>query len=216
MHINPKYKIPLPTVKWLIVIFYGVGTLGFLFPETKDLFIAIIPFAILLNTSLLFLYHKTYSVKTVSVFLLVFLLGFFIEIIGVNTGLVFGNYQYGSGLGLKVFSTPLLIGVNWLFLTYASTSVVSSFRLNKILSVVFPPFLMLIYDLVLEQVAPIMDMWAWQNNSVPLQNYVAWYVIALAFVSLFKIFKIDTNNGISKMLLVCQFIFFVLLMLVFN
>ncbi len=138
----------------------------------------------------------------------------FSEVTGVNTGLVFGHYKYGSGLGFKLFETPLLIGVNWLFLTYASASMLRGFKVNQNLVVILAPLLMLAYDLVLEQVAPKMDMWAWQNDVIPLQNYVAWFVIAFIFVALLRIFKINLENRISKVLLACQFVFFVILMFV--
>ena len=35
------------------------------------------------------------------------------EAIGVNTGLLFGTYEYGANLGFKIFGVPLIIGVNW-------------------------------------------------------------------------------------------------------
>ncbi len=214
MNLYPKNKIPEKEVKKFIVIFYGVGTLGFLIPFTKGFFIAITPFALLLSTYLLAIYHKKYALKTIVIFVLIFLLGFFVEVVGVNTGLIFGNYKYGSGLGVKLFETPLLIGVNWLFLTYASVSVLSGLKINKNLALIFAPVLMLIYDLVLEQVAPKMDMWSWQNNDIPLQNYIAWFLIALVFVALIRVFKIDASNSMSKILLISQFVFFVLLMFI--
>ncbi len=214
MNLYPKNKIPLRKIKKFIVIFYMVGTLGFLIPFTNSLFIAITPFALLLNTYLLAIYHKKHDIKHIGVFVFIFITGFFIEMIGVNTGIIFGSYQYGSGLGIKIAGTPLLIGVNWLFLTYTSISVLDGLKINKNLSVIIAPTLMLTYDLVLEQVAPRMDMWSWQNNSVPLQNYVAWFLIALVFVAIMKIFKINTKNSLSRVLLTCQFLFFIALMLI--
>lgn len=216
MNIYPKNKISVFEVKKFIVIFYIVGTLGFLIPFTKDFFIAITPFALILSTYLLAIYHEKYTKKIVFVFLLIYLLGFLVELIGVNTGLIFGDYKYGSGLGFKIFGTPLLIGINWLFLTYTSVSILSSFKLNSVLTVIFAPFLMLIYDIVLEQVAPKMDMWDWQNASVPIANYIAWYLIALVFAGFLKVFKINTENPMSKILLLSQFVFLFFLMLFFK
>ena len=40
-------------------------------------------------------------------------LGFAVEVIGVATGLLFGDYSYGTGLGPKVLDVPLLMGVLW-------------------------------------------------------------------------------------------------------
>jgi putative membrane protein len=44
--------------------------------------------------------------------LIIAVAGFFIEAIGVNTGLIFGNYVYKTTLGWKFLETPLIIGVN--------------------------------------------------------------------------------------------------------
>ncbi len=214
MNLYPKNKIPLREVKKFIAIFYMVGTLGFLITFTRSLFIVMTPFALLLNTYLLAIYHKKYDIKHIGVFVFIFLAGFFIEVIGVNTGLIFGDYQYGNGLGLKLFETPLLIGVNWLFLTYTSASLLDSLKINKNISILLAPSLMVIYDLVLEKVAPKMDMWTWQNHTIPLQNYMAWFMIALVFITLLRLFKINLENSLSKILLICQFVFFVVLMVV--
>ena len=44
------------------------------------------------------------------------------EILGVNYGLIFGDYIYLDNLGYKVFGVPVIIGVNWIILTYISGS----------------------------------------------------------------------------------------------
>jgi len=213
MQLYPRNKIPIADVKKFIVFFYLVGLMGFVIPFTKALFIIITPFALLLNSYLLAVYHSKYSFKEILFFLLIFPLGYFIEVIGVKTGLVFGNYTYGNALGLKLFETPLMIGINWLFLTYTATAITVDLKLNKWLSLIVAPSFMLVYDIVLEQVAPKMNMWSWLNSEVPLRNYTAWYFIALCFVLLFKVFKIETKNPLAMILFISQFVFFTLLTL---
>ncbi len=213
MALYPKSKIPVSEVKKFIIIFYMVGFLGFVIPFTKPIFIIITPFALLLNTYLLAIYHHRFSAKDVFIFLLILLSAYAIEVVGVKTGAIFGSYSYGKGLGIKLFETPLLIGVNWLFLTYAATTIANNLKLKNWLVVFVAPLFMLAYDLVLEQVAPKMDMWHWQNSEVPLKNYIAWYFIALVFVLLLKIFKIETKNPLAPILWLSQFVFFALLTL---
>ena len=211
MDLYPKNKLPIAEVKKFIVIFYTVAVIGFLIPFKRDLFINITPLAVILSTYLLTIYHKTYTKRDVFTFLLVFILGFFIEVVGVNTGLIFGIYNYGSALGPKLINTPLLIGVNWLFLTYTSISITKFFKVKEGLILIVAPFLMLVYDISLEQVAPKMDMWNWQNSIVPVNNYIAWYMIGVCFVSLFKVFKIETKNPLAVILFTCQLVFFIFL-----
>lgn len=213
MELYPKNKLPIAHVKKFIVIFYMVALLGFIIPFSKTFFIIITPFALLLNCYLLAIYHGKYALKDVLIFLLIFISGYLIEVIGVQTGLIFGIYSYGNALGFKMFETPLLIGINWLFLTYSATSITEYIKGNKWLPVFVAPALMLIYDIVLEKVAPKMNMWTWQNMEVPVRNYIAWYVIALVFVLLLKVVKIDTRNPLAPILFICQFVFFALLTL---
>lgn len=211
MELYPKKKLPLAEVQKFIVIFYTVGLLGFIVPFSKDLFIVITPFALLLNIYLLAIYHERYTLKEVLVFFFIFFSGYGIEVIGVKTGLIFGNYSYGNALGVKLLETPLMIGANWLFLTYAASGIGKYLKIKDRFVVIVAPALMLVYDLVLEQVAPKMDMWSWQNSDVPIRNYVAWYVIALCFVLILKVFKIKTKNPLSLILFACQFVFFIIL-----
>lgn len=206
-------KLPAKEVKKFLIIFYIVGVTGFLLPYTRNIFIYITPMALLLNVFLLLKYHPIYSVKYVSVVLFLFISGYFIEVAGVNTGVIFGMYNYGNTLGLKLLNTPLIIGINWVFLTYASLSVSSLLIKNSWMQLVVAPAIMVVYDVVMEQVAPRIDMWHWQGNVIPVKNYISWFVIGLFFVSLFKLLKIDTRNPLAVTLLVSQFVFFFLLML---
>lgn len=212
----PKDKIPQNEVIKFIFIFYTVGLLGFFIPFSRDIFIKITPFALLINLYLLAVYHSSFTRKNSLIFTLIFLIGFFIEVIGVQTGRIFGHYQYDLGLGLKLWDTPLLIGANWLFLSYVSCASIRSLRLTQGLKLIVAPSLMLGYDLVLEQVAPHMRMWHWENNSIPIQNYIAWWLIALITTSLIQAFKVNTNNPLAKPLFLAQWFFFIILMFVFK
>jgi putative membrane protein len=46
--------------------------------------------------------------------LLIFLIGFSVEAVGRHRH-SFGSYAYSDVFGFKIFDTPALIGVNWLF-----------------------------------------------------------------------------------------------------
>jgi putative membrane protein len=211
MKLYPRNKLPVREVRKFIIIFYVVGILGFLIPYSRDFFTEITPLALLLAAYLLGIYHNNWNKKTVLCFALIYLLGFSVEAAGVNTGLIFGHYTYGSGLGIKLLNTPLLIGLNWLFLTYTTLAIVEKFKIKAAFSIMLAPLLMLAYDFILEMVAPAMDMWSWDHASIPLKNYIAWYLLGLAFTGLLKAFKIRTQNPLALVLFVCQFAFFIFL-----
>jgi bisanhydrobacterioruberin hydratase len=201
---------------WFFVIFYSVGIIGMIVPATFPLFVKLIPFALLLSVLTLALFHGGFSNRTLLVFLFIFLFGFFAEVFGVNTGFVFGNYNYGNGLGIKLFNTPLMIGINWLLLVYLTASLTEKLNIKPVSKVLLASVIMLGYDVVLEQVAPVLDMWYWQNNEIPLKNYITWFLLALFFHSIVRFFNIKTANKIAPAILICQFIFFVVLWITFK
>lgn len=213
MNIYPKNKIPVAEVKKFIIILYVIGILGFAIPSSRDFFSTITPLTLLVSIYLLIVYHRTFTIQTILAFTLIFIMGFLLEAIGVKTGLVFGEYTYGNTLGIKLFDTPLLIGLNWLFLTYTSISVIRQLKIKEGIIIILAPMLMLIYDIVMEQIAPLIDMWNWQNSKIPLKNYLAWYVLGVCFVGIFKFFKINTRNPIATILIAGQFVFFLILLI---
>lgn len=216
MGLFPKNILTIAEVRKFILIFYSVAVLGFLIPWTHAVFVAIIPYALLLSVYLLGLYHERYSEKDIAVFLEIALMGFFIEVVGVKTGAVFGLYVYGDALGPKVLDTPLLISINWLFLTYAAYSISQRVSERWYVQVLLTPTLMLLYDLVLEQIAPLMDMWSWENSVVPFKNYLAWWVIGLVFTFSLRFFRVESKNPLSLILFFTQFLFLVILFFAFN
>lgn len=203
-----------PKLKSFLVLFYIVGVAGMLIPVTSGLFILLTPWALLMNFLLLLLNHpEKFNLKTILVFGSVYLLGFGIEVTGVQSGLIFGSYTYGNGLGIKILQTPLMIGINWLMLIYMTSSITEKWNIPVILKIVAGSLMMLIYDLILEQIAPKLDMWSWKNDTIPVQNYISWFVIALIFHSIFRLAGIKTKNPLSTVILGIQFAFFVLLLI---
>ncbi|TNF42730.1 MAG: carotenoid biosynthesis protein [Bacteroidetes bacterium] len=202
-------------VKIFYAVFYVVGVLGLSFPETRPLFIRLVPFALILGFAGVLLFNEAkWNWKTLTAFVVVYISGFVIESIGVNTGLIFGEYIYGETLGYQIFETPLIIGMNWLFLVYVSSSLTGRISSYKFISLLFPPVLMVIYDLVLEQVAPDLGMWSWKNDIIPVQNYIAWFTIAFLFVLVFRFFNVRTTNKIAPLIFVLQFLFFLALYII--
>jgi len=205
--LSPK---SLRAARIFLVIFYSVGVAGFSLPATHDLFQKLVPLNLLVSISLLFLFHESWRLKHILVFAGIALAGFLLEMAGIHTGLVFGSYAYGDALGLKLFSTPLLIGANWLLLVYCIYVL-----LPKINGRWVYPFLgaalLVVFDVVMEPVAIATDMWSWQGGTIPLKNYVTWYIVAAIMLFVLQQFKIRYSNMLAGWLLAIQFLFFLIL-----
>jgi bisanhydrobacterioruberin hydratase len=204
-------------VQSFLISFYVIGVLGMIIPYTQGVFIKLTPYALVFNSLLLLLFHRgSRNLRAILTFVAIFLAGFIIELVGVNTGKVFGHYIYGNGLGIKLFNTPLLIGINWLLLVYLSANLAARLKTGAILSVIIASAVMTGVDLILEQVASQLDLWYWTSSSVPLQNYVAWFFIAILFHTFVRANNVKTSNPIAFAVLFCQVLFFAVLYVYFK
>ncbi len=207
--IYSEYHLPGNYVR-----FYLVGFLLFFIPQTRSVFIAITAPSLLLVYISVFIHHKYQAKKDSWVALFIVIAGFFVEVAGVQTGTIFGYYTYQEGLGIKFFDTPILIGINWLFMVYASHSIVSLFLHNKIVRVFLGALLMVLYDLILEFAAPLMNMWYFEDGYPPVINFIAWYALGLFFLVLVEYFGIKTNNKPARALFIIQLLFFAIIAMV--
>ena len=197
-----------------LAFFHLVGIVGLNIQATGELFARLIPLNLVLSTVLLFLFHEKNHNKFWIAALVIYLLGFFVEVVGVNFGFVFGSYLYGDVLGPKLFGTPLIIGINWLMLTYMIWCVLDRFRLGMLLKIIVGSFIMVFYDLLLEPSAIHYGMWEWAGTKVPVQNYIAWFVISAVMFTFLAALKIKINNKIALGLLLIQIVFFSILNIV--
>ncbi len=208
-------KYPVQTVA-VIAFYYTVGIVGLSIPKTQSLFQALVPFTLLCSLYFLWLFQENLSMKVYLTGLAIFILGFLVEVAGVNTGVIFGEYEYGRTLGIKLWNTPLMIGVNWLLLIFSCRALTELFIRNRWLRIVAASLLMVIYDIVLEPVAIRLDMWNWFGERVPLQNYLAWFIVSVILFLILELFVKQVRNKIAPALFIIQIAFFLVLNIVFN
>lgn len=189
---------------FIILIFHIVGFVGFLI--NPSFFKSLSPLNLLLSSGLVLLTSKQTNGKFYGSLLLIAIIGFFLEALGVKTELIFGSYYYGRTLGLKAFSVPLLIGVNWAILLYC-TAQFSQIK-NQILNALFGAFLMVFLDFFIEQIASRFDFWYWKNGIIPLQNYIAWFIISFVLNLAFQKRLGQKSNLTAKAFYMIQITFF--------
>jgi bisanhydrobacterioruberin hydratase len=197
-------------VLFILTILYGVGIIGFVFKIHPD-FAYLTPVNLLISLFFAHLFHQNKNLNFYIYCAITAFTGFIIEAIGVNTGKIFGIYQYGPVLGFKIYDTPLSIGINWLLLSYCSAIVVNhSFddRTNWFLKSILATLLMVSLDVLIEPIAIKTNMWTWANNNIPFQNYIGWFFTALPLqILFFKLIGYEKNK-VAFGLLVLQFLFF--------
>jgi putative membrane protein len=68
----------------------------------------------------------------------------------------------------------------------------------------------------MEQVAPEMDMWFFDQGVIPLINYISWFLLASFFHLLLKITDTRFENRLAPLLFISQLAFFFILMILFK
>jgi putative membrane protein len=174
-------------------IMYGVGFAGHAVSATRPLMRVLTPWVLLLlggaaiagplrEGGLRFFFWMAAT----------YLATFFLEALGVATGLVFGGYEYGTVLGSHLFGVPPVIGFNWAVVVLgfallarrifpvnpSAASPGSGGMLRVLLLSLVTAAFATAFDFLLEPVAIGLGYWAWDGVAVPLQNYIAWFVIA--------------------------------------
>ena len=212
----------------IAILFHSIGLVGLLFFD-KSFFLAATPINLLLSFALL-IWTQTNKNLFFFLFLIAcFAVGIAVEIIGINTGLLFGDYTYGNVLGPKVQNVPLLIGVNWFLIIYCCGISINTLLMKainriaadtgknpmalKALSVIIDgATLAVLFDWLMEPVAVKLGYWVWNGDgSIPMFNYICWFVVSLLLLSIFHFAKFNKQNKFAVNLLLIQIMFFLLL-----
>jgi uncharacterized membrane protein len=204
--LNPFY------VKIFLSIIYTVGIVGMIVKPA--LFIPLTPLNLSITCLLLLAFYPYKEKDFIRYVIFLFSAGFAIEMLGVQTGKIFGSYYYGYALGFKLKHVPIIIGVNWVMLTLATHSIAQKYSDKLYITASIGAFLMVILDFLIEQVASKYQFWHWQNDAIPLQNFVAWFVISFFFQGLGTVMKFDKENKLAVFIFWLQIFFFAILNIV--
>ncbi len=209
---------------FILILVHAAGAIGMAFYDTK-LFSAMTPYNLMLMFILLIWNEELKNRRFLSAFLIAFYVGLFAELIGVNTQILFGNYSYGTVLGLKFIGVPILIGVNWFIIVFSahqlagyllkkysfnrhnSKSNSSAFITQALLAALFA----VLFDWLMEPVALKLGFWFWKDNMIPFFNYTCWFIFSLLISLSFYLLAIKETNRFAPFLFLVQSAFFIFL-----
>ena len=192
----------------MIWLFHISGALGILYGD-REFFLQTTPINLFFTLVLLFANLKNPDRRMGWAAILAFTLGMLVEILGVNYGLIFGTYSYGENLGVKVLGVPVLIGANWVMLSFITGAMGDAlFKNNKISAAISGAVLMGLIDLVIAPVAPIVDSSPFSEHVAPLSNYVGWFLVALPIQLGIQYWIREKEYTFSAHLVLVHFLFF--------
>tara|TARA_Y100000991_G_scaffold111837_1_gene84314 strand:+ start:15966 stop:16613 length:648 start_codon:yes stop_codon:yes gene_type:complete len=197
-------------IMMVLIILYGVGIVGFCIPELKEIMLPISGTILYLTTIGVVLSSRD-ILKNLLFLFIAFCIGFSAEVIGVKTGILFGDYSYGSNLGYKFSGVPIVIGLLWGVLAVGSASCVAQFPILKKQAPFLAALLMLGIDYIMEPVAIACDFWSWEGATIPLWNYICWFGIAFILQVILKRGKLTELNKVFSLVFILIALFFSLL-----
>lgn len=215
-----KYRLAISYC--ILGLFHGFGLWG-MTTHYKNWFVQATPLTLVICTALVYWNERGISKSLAYFALLAFFTGYFSELIGVHTQLLFGHYAYGETLGTKIAEVPILIGINWFITVYASIHIVhrlmativpqaktATHPLNVVLFAVLAGAITTAFDYLMEPGAIRLGYWQWfPDNVIPVYNYVCWFIISSLLAAVFAYFQLKPKNQIVIALLVIQALFFI-------
>ncbi|MEL6673936.1 MAG: carotenoid biosynthesis protein [Bacteroidota bacterium] len=202
-------KKPSVTVTTLVlVILHQVGAIGLQLESSEALFQSLVPVNLMLTVAALAWYHRIWNMSFGLWVFGVFWGGYLVELLGVKTGVIFGEYYYGDALGPKVAAIPPLMGMLWVMLAYIAGIVSQKTSSNLWLRVIVGSLIMVGLDLLIEPAAPRNDFWYFRGGVAPFLNYFAWFVIAALMQLGFHRLHQEKTNPLAYPVLLIQIGFF--------
>ena len=175
----------------LIWVFYLFGVLLFSLDIINIRNSLLSSVSLFITTLIPIIYQvKTFGKRGIFLLIIIFLAGFSIEVLGVHTKMIFGNYIYNEGLGIKIFGVPVLIGFSWILVALNNFWIGKHITENKfyqnffkinhkeVLFFIITGTLGLIFDLFMEPIAPLMNYWRFKTGNPPLINYISWFIFS--------------------------------------
>ncbi|OUJ76153.1 carotenoid biosynthesis protein [Hymenobacter crusticola] len=202
------YTRRLRVAQGVLLLFHVTGFIGLAFSKDPSFYLQFVPLNLLLTMLLLLAFQPDRGTAFVVFCVTVAAVSFFVEVAGVQTGRLFGQYEYGTVLGWKWMSVPLLIGLNWLMLTYMGGILAEYVRVPSFVRALLAAVLVVGMDVCIEPVAVRYDFWTWQYNVIPMQNFKAWFALALILQVYYNRTYFVKRNPLVPFVYLLQLLFF--------
>jgi putative membrane protein len=113
------------------------------------------------------------------------------EVVGVHTGVPFGDYGYTGGLGPGVAGVPLVIGLAWLMMAWPSICVAARITTATWARIGTAVVALASWDVFLDPQMVDAGHWRWRHpdphlpgiGDVPLTNFGGWLLVSMLLMT---------------------------------
>jgi len=193
----------------VMAVNHAIGLVGMNIQKVHTVFERLASSNLLLSFLLVIIFHTPVNRNLLLFCVFSFTVGMVAEIAGINTGYPFGSYCYTPTFGPQVFGVPVIIGVNWILLSYVSGVAVNDRLQGDWQKILAASVLMVAIDLLLESFAIRHHFWMWRDKVPPLQNYISWFIISIVIQLGFRKLIPASVNRSAIAYLVILFVFLI-------
>ena len=104
-----------------------------------------------------------------------------------------------------------MIGVNWFLLAYSTALWAKRWSSIPFFQMIIGATLMVGLDLFIEPLSARLGFWAWENNNIPLENYIAWFMVSFLIHFIFVRLRITQDTPLARWYLPMIGLFFIML-----
>lgn len=189
----------------IMYVLMGVGYTSVL----SEWFVFLTPVMLFITAGMLWIDSKANNTLGWPIAVLIIVLGYGIEILGVHSPALLGSYSYGEMLGWKFFGVPPIIGVQWLILVWGGFSMVTPFEFAPVVKWLFTALIATGLFWIIEPVASHFHLVEQSQIPASVQNYAVRFVILVLFAAIFEKYPLVSKPRMGQTALICQFLFFV-------
>jgi putative membrane protein len=132
--------------------------------------------------------------------------GFAVEVLGVHTGVPFGDYAYGSTLGVRLLGVPVVIAFAWTMLAWPAALAARRLCTSFAGRVALGAWGLAAWDLYLDPQMVAAGHWQWRGTSmhlpgvptVPLSDYAGWLVVSALISWALQWVLRDSGTGVLR------------------
>ncbi len=164
------------------------------------------------------LFHALYFLgwrRTLFFFVITAAVSWGYEQVGVETGLIYGNYHYTDYLGQKIGHVPVIIPLAWFMMIYPSYILANLIFSKKpflqninipkiILLSLLSAGIMTAWDSVIDPYlsGPTVNAWVWEDGGpyfgIPIHNFLGWIITTFTIYAIYRMYENKTKPILFK------------------
>ena len=227
-NLSGAWRFYVRTIVFVLAVLFAVGAAGHALPAALPMMLLLTPGFSLLTGALVVAPSLAAGGRRFALWVAgAYAFTFLAEAAGVATGAIFGDYAYGPTLGWAWRGVPLIIAFNWVMVVNGAVCIAgrivspaAGFWRTPVL-VLLAGAIATAFDFLMEPVAIRLDYWSWADGTIPLQNYAAWFVLAVFLAALHprrvqRSCDLGTTGRLAGIYVVMQAAFFAILRLMWH